>query len=502
MTKFAEAPASELTLDPENWNELRNLGHRMLDDIFDNLQTLRDQPAWQPVPADVRLALDEPLPVAPQGEEDVYRDFLNNVLPYTSGNRHPRAWGWVRGGGTPFAMLAEMLAAGINTHAAGGQQAATYIEEQVIDWLRQVMGMPRGTSGILTSGGSMANMLGLAVARHAKAGFDIRTEGLQGGHAPLVIYGSTETHMWARKSVELLGFGQQAFRQIPVDQDFRIDANALLLQIQADREAGLHPVAVIGNAGTVNTGAVDDLSALAQVCREENLWFHIDGAFGAMLKFTSKYGHLVNGTEEADSLAFDLHKWGSLPFEAGCLLVRDADAHTAAFATRASYLETAARGMLSEGISFSDRGIEQSRSFKALKIWMTFKAYGTAMLGQVIEQNVEQADYLAHRVERHRELELLAPCRMNVVCFRYRSVSEMDEDERDRTNREIVLRLQESGEFIVSGTVLLGKYAIRVAHVNHRTRAEDFDALLDAVVRHGRDIVGEKLLFGYNEPQF
>jgi aromatic-L-amino-acid/L-tryptophan decarboxylase len=491
MKLSTTAPAAELTLDPENWNEMRQLGHRMLDDIFDHLETLREQPAWQPLPEQVRSSLQEPLPENPQGEEHVYQDFLQNVLPYTTGNRHPRAWGWVRGNGTPFAMLAEMLAAGINTHAAGGQQAANHIEEQVLGWLSQLMGMPAGTSGILVSGGTMANLLGLAVARHHKAGFDVRSEGLQGSHERLTIYCSAETHMWARKSVEFLGLGQQSLRQIPVGEDFRIDTAALLQQIHDDRAAGLRPIALIGNAGTVNTGAVDDLRELARVCKDENLWFHVDGAFGALLKFTEKYKHLVEGLEMADSLAFDLHKWMYLPFEVGCLLVRDAEVHKATFAAQASYLETTKRGMLAGGLSFSDRGIELSRGFKALKVWMSLKAYGSKMHGQLIEQNMEQAEHLATAISNHSELELLTPRTMNIVCFRYHPASLSSDERLNQINREIVLRLQESGEFVVSGTVLRGNYVIRVANTNHRSRKEDFDALLESVTMHGRLVVME-----------
>ena len=495
MAHPIEAAADQLTLDPENWNELRQLGHRMLDDIFNHLETLRDQPAWQPLPEQVRQAIREPLPIAPQGEEKAYQDFLHNILPYTTGNRHPRAWGWVRGNGTPFAMLAEMLAAGINTHAAGGQQAATYVEEQVIAWFTQIMGMPVGSSGILISGGTMANLLGLAVARQAKAGFDIRREGLQGAaQQPLIIYCSTETHMWARKSVEFLGLGQKSLRQIPVDENFQIDLGALKQQIQMDRAAGLRPIALIANAGTVNTGAVDDLPALAKICRHEDLWFHVDGAFGALLKLSPRYEHLVAGIEQADSLAFDLHKWMYLPFEVGCLLVRDAEAHAATFASQASYLETTTRGMLADGLPFSDRGIELSRSFKALKVWMSLKAYGATLHGQLIEQNIEQAKYLASIVQGHPELELMAPRSMNIVCFRYRA-QDVFNKELDQVNREIVLRLQESGEFVVSGTTLNGNYVIRIANTNHRSRIEDFEALAAAVVAQGRLVAAEEPVF-------
>ncbi len=490
---LTEAEIRQLTLDPEDWASLRVLGHRMLDDMLDHLATLRQQPAWQPVPPDVEAALNQPLPTAPEPAERVYEEFLNNVLPYTSGNRHPRAWGWVRGNGTPLAMLADMLASGINAHLGGGQQAPTLLEEQVLQWLKEMMGMPVESSGILTSGGTMANLLGLAVARHAKAGFDLREEGLQSDHPTLLVYGSTETHMWARKSMEFLGLGNRALRQIPVDSDSRIDLAALKVQIKADREQGFRPIAVVGNAGTVNTGAIDDLPGLAAICREEDLWFHVDGAFGALLRLSPRYAPMVRGMELADSLAFDLHKWMYLPFDIGCVLIRNRDAHTAAFATPASYLEETDRGMLAGGMIFSDRGIELTRSFKALKVWMSLKTHGIETYAALIEQNMEQAAHLAKLVENDAELQLLAPVAMNIVCFRYppQDAPPVEPERLNQLNRELVLRLQESGKFIVSGTVLDGTYAIRVANTNHRSRMEDFDALAKEVVVMGRRLLND-----------
>ena len=236
------------------------------------------------------------------------------------------------GTGTPVAMLAEMLAAGMNSWVGGFDQSATLVEEQVLSWLTDMLGFPQGTSGVLTSGCTVANIIGLAVARHAKAPFDVRKEGLQNHtHAPLVIYCSSEMHSWAQKAVELMGLGDDCLRRIAVDASFRMEISALRAAIQADRKNGKTPFCVIGTAGTVNTGTVDPLLELAAICREEELWFHIDGAFGALVALSPKWRTKVTGLQLADSLAFDLHKWMYIPFEAGCVLVRDREAHRGTF---------------------------------------------------------------------------------------------------------------------------------------------------------------------------
>ncbi len=306
-------PEPERTLDPvgpKEWDELRALGHRMLDDMLDYLRTVRERAAWRPVPPDVRRRLAEPLPHGPTPAEAVYEQFTRDVLPYPTGNVHPRFWGWVIGTGTPLAMLADMLASGMNPQVAEFDDAPAVVENQVIGWLVELLGMPAGTHGLLVSGGSMANFVGLAVARNARAGYDVRERGVQGSDRPqLLVYESTETHSSVRKAVELLGLGNQALRRIPVAADYTIDVAALRRAIAEDRAAGHRPICVVGNAGTVNTGATDDLPALAALCREEGLWLHVDGAFGALAALAPALRPLVHGIEQADSVAFDLHKW-------------------------------------------------------------------------------------------------------------------------------------------------------------------------------------------------
>jgi len=481
--------ALEESLDPENWDELRSLGHRMLDDMFDYLSTLRDKPAWQPVPESVRDQLSVPLPTQPQDINAVYQEFVRNVLPYTNGNRHPRFWGWVQGNGTPLGMLADMLAAGMNPHLAGFDQAPTLVEHQVLAWLIEMMGMGPETSGILVGGGTMANITGLIVARHAKAGFDIREEGLQSPRHPmLTLYGSSETHGWAQKAAEMMGLGNRAFRRVAVDGDFRINLSALRRAVADDRAAGHRPFCIIGNAGTVNTGAIDDLAAIAKFCREEELWFHIDGAFGALARIVPSLASMVDGIEQADSLAFDLHKWMYLPFEIACVLVRDAMAHTNAFTLTPSYLARTSRGVIAGGLPFAERGLELTRSFRALKVWMSFKSHGMNAYSRLIEQNVYQARYCAGLIEAHEDLELVAPAPLNVVCFRF-APKHGPRDKLNLINEEILLRIQESGLAVPSGTVIGDTFALRIAITNHRSRREDFDLLVRTVSKIGRALI-------------
>jgi glutamate/tyrosine decarboxylase-like PLP-dependent enzyme len=479
----------EETLDPADWEALRALGHRMLDDMITYLQTVRERPVWQPVPEPVKRQLKSPLPVEPQDPGSVYQDFLDQVLPYPLGNIHPRFWGWVMGNGTPFGMLAEMLAAGFNPNMGGGNHVANYVEAQVIDWCKTMFDFPPEASGLLVSGGSMANLVGLAVARNTLAGFDVRNDGLVGAPNRLIVYASREVHSSVHKAVELLGLGRDALHLIPVDSEYRIEIPALEATIAADRQAGDQPLCVVGNAGTVNTGAIDDLERLADLCEREKMWFHVDGAFGAMAALSEELHQYIKGMQRADSLAFDLHKWLYLQFEAGCVLVRRESDHRRAFSLTPEYLAHGGeRGLASGSLWFSDYGVQLTRGFRALKAWMVIKEHGIRKFGRMIEQNVSQARYLAALVDAAPQLERLAPVPLNIVCFRYRAEG-LDDLALNELNQELLIRLHESGLAVPSYTILDGRYALRAAITNHRSRREDFDLLVREVIRLGDELV-------------
>lgn len=479
-------PIDQETLDPDDLDELRAVGHRMLDDMFDRVAHLRERPVWQAVPESVRQALRGPVPIVGQPVDVVYAEFLEWIAPYPLGNDHPRFWGWVMGNGTPLGMLAEMLAAGINPNVGGAEHAANYVEAEVIDWCKDLLGFPPETSGILVSGGSMANLLALAVAR-SRLSYDVRGEGVQGATSRAALYGSSEMHSSIQRAVEVLGLGNRSLRVIPVREDYTIDLVALRAAVDRDLADGIVPLCLIANAGTTNTGAIDPLETMADLAVEYGMWFHVDGAFGALAALSPDLKPLVVGMERADSLAFDLHKWGYQPFEVGCTLVRNARSHLATFTLTPEYLKHDERGTASGSLWLSDYGVELSRGFRALKVWMAFKVHGVEKLGRLVLQNVEQARYLAELVERSPYLELLAPIALNVVCFRFIAPT-LDDEQTDTLNAEVLIRVQEGGLAVPSGTRVHGRYAIRCAITNHRSRWEDFDLLVEAVERIGQEL--------------
>jgi aromatic-L-amino-acid decarboxylase len=479
------------SLDPENWDELRELGHRMIDDLFDDLRSLRDQPVWKPVPDNVRAQLsgDTP-PLEPQGARAAYDDYRRLIAPYPRGNVHPRFWGWVNGSNLPMGILGDLLASALNPSVSSFENSANLVEEQVLHWLKHLLGFPDTYSALLTSGSSMSNVIALAVARNATLPFDVRREGLAASNQRLAMYCSSETHSSIRKAVELLGMGNDTLRSIPVTAEYRIDLGALRKAIAHDRQAGIYPLCVIGNVGTVNTGAIDNLDHLSDLCAQEKLWLHVDGAFGALAWLCPEMRPILGPLQRADSLAFDLHKWMYLPYDVGCVFVADASAHRDTFSVAVSYLATISS--LHDGIvtSFPDYGIELSRRFRALKVWLCLKEHGARRFEQQIRQNISQAHYLAKRIQARDQLELMAPVSLNVVCFRYVS-PHLGSEATNALNIDLLNRLQRGGLVFASSTVLQGQNVLRVAITNHRSQQADFDLLVREVIRLGSELAAE-----------
>ncbi len=481
----------EETLDPPDWTELRRLGHRMMDDAMDYLEGVRERQVWQPIPLEVREHFAESLPLEPTDAAEVYAEAKQHILSYPTGNIHPRFWGWVIGSGSPVGMLAELLTGAMNCNAWGADQIAIEVERQVIGWLKQGLGFAPDASGILTNGGSVSNLVGLAVARNAKAEVDMAQEGVQALPRPMVLYASSSTHSSVRKAVELMGLGSKALRSIPVDADYRIRTDLLRQAIAEDRAAGRLPFCIVANAGTVDTGAFDPLEELADLAQKEGLWLHVDGAFGACAAFSEELRPMVQGMERADSVAIDLHKWLHVQYDAGCVLVRNPHHHHSTFSSPVSYLARARRGLSGGTLWFNEYGFELSRSFRALRVWMAFKTYGMRKHARLIEQNVAQAKYLAELVSQASELELLAPVALNVVCFRY-VVEGVEQETVNRLNQDLLASLQECGVAAPSSTMLQGGFAIRVAITNHRSRREDFEVLVRESIRMGRELAAAR----------
>ena len=477
------------TLDPADWDEMRVLAHRMVDDAIDYLATVRERPVWQPVPDEVAARFSESAPRDPADPAAVYDEFRETIFPYPMGNIHPRFWGWYMGSGTVFGALADFMAAIMNPNLGGGNHVANMVEEQVINWMKAMFAFPDDASGLLVSGGSMANLIGLAVARNDRAGFNVREMGLLAGGEQMTVYASSEVHSCHQKAVELLGLGSHALRKIPVKDDYTIDLAALEATIAADRAAGLRPICVVGNAGTINTGAIDDMNVLADLCAREALWFHVDGAIGAVAVLADSVRPQLAGIERADSIALDLHKWMHVPFEAGCVLVRHDEAHRAAFSLTPAYLEHGTRGLAGGRLWFNEYGLQLTRQFRALKVWMSIKEHGLDRYGRMMDRNVEQACYLGSLIEAHPSLELMAPIGLDIVCFRY-NPGGLDDAALNDLNKSVLIELQERGIAAPSYTTLDGRYCLRVAIANHRSTTADFDLLVESVSQLGGALHG------------
>lgn len=478
----------DVTLDPADWEPTRALAHKMLDDAIVRLQGLREGPVWQPMPDEMKACFHGPPPATPSPLEAVYADVTDKLYPYAMGNTHPRFWAWYMGAGSLTGALADFLAAIDGSNLGGGNTGATLVDQQVTDWLRRMMGFPEGASGTLVNGGSMANIVGLTAARNAMAGVDLHTMSVADIDAPLRFYASDQVHACHMKAMNLLGLGGKALTRVTTDDAFRMDIDALRHAIRADRALGMRPACVIATAGTTNTGAIDPLHDIADLCRDEGIWLHVDGCIGALFSIAPDSRHLVAGIERADSIALDLHKGLQAPFDVGCALLRDRRLHRSTFAEDAEYLQVASRGLAAAEF-LHDYGPETTRSFRALKVWMTLRQHGTDTFGRILDRNVDQARHLTALIEAEPELVLMAPTATTVVCFRH-APKGMDEAGLRTHNTEIMRLIQESGIAVITDTTIRSKHCLRVAICNHRTRHDDLDLLVREVVGVGNRILG------------
>jgi glutamate/tyrosine decarboxylase-like PLP-dependent enzyme len=476
---------SPFDLSPD---EIRRLGYAAADAVAGHYERLRSRPVFGKI-GDRAALFDEPVPEDPLPFEEVLAFASEHILPFPMGNSHPRFYGFINATADPVAFTADYLAAAMNPNCWGGDHAAIHVENRVIGWLARMLGFPPDTEGILVSGGSMANFTALAAARRAMSPGNVREDGLS-GKAALTVYASDQVHSCVDKAVDLLGLGTSQLRKIETDARFRIRLDRLFEAVAQDRREGLRPAIVVGNAGTVNTGAIDPLAELADFCERESLWFHVDGAYGAMAMLSPALAPLFAGLERADSIAADPHKWLYVPYEAGATLVRGAGRLAAAFRKFPEYLAADSESPFPGPAWFAERGVELSRGFKALKVWMGLKTHGRKLYAASIERDVRLAGGLAAQVEAHPDFEPLAESVLSIANFRYRPADrDLSDAELDRLNRRIINRLVADGSFFLAPTVLKGRTALRVAIVNFRTQEEDLRFLLEEASRIGREIL-------------
>ncbi len=462
---------SENSLDPDDWDEFRALSHQALDMMIDDLASIRQRPVWVELPEDARKRLDVAAPREKTGLAEILAEFSEAIMPYVVGNRHPAFFGWAHGAGTPAGMVAEMLAAGLNANCGGRNHVGIELERRIAAWMAEAFSFPQTSAGLLVGGTSMANFLGVLIARRAFLGDDVRRDGLSG--EKLRAYASTEAHGCVAQALDMAGLGMGALRKIPCDEAGRMDFAALQAQVAADRAKGEEPFLIVASAGTVNFGAVDPLETLADFARDEKLWLHVDGAFGALAVFSDTLRPLLKGIERADSIAFDFHKWAHVPYDAGFILTRDGEAQRGTFASPAAYLTRADAGLAKGETWPCDLGPDLSRGFRALKVWMTLRTFGTRALGAAMEQNCAIARRLGERVEASSEFRLAAPVPLNIVCF---SLARKNADE---ANRRLVEALHVRGVAAPSITLIGGAAVIRCAIFNHRTTLADIESFFD-----------------------
>jgi glutamate/tyrosine decarboxylase-like PLP-dependent enzyme len=471
-----------------NWSneEIKRVGYRVVDMIADYLTTLPGRPVFRPCPQDLIDAfMDGPVPQAGEGVDALLDEFASKVASFPFGNGHPRFFGWVNSPPAIIGVFADALAAAMNPSCAGGNHAAIYVERQVLQWFKKLIGFPEnGSMGLLVSGGSMASLTGLAVARHVKLP-GVRTGGMQNLRRRAVAYVSVEGHTCIRKALELLGFGSENVRAIPVDGSLRMQVSQLEEAIRRDLESGHLPVVVAASAGTASTGTIDPLHEIREVCGRHGVWFHADAAYGGPAVLTARYRNALSALKDADSLALDPHKWMYVPVEAGLSLVRDGAAMRDTFSLVPPYIRTDGNSAGVLGLPwFSEYGFQQTRGFRALKVWMALKFHGVDGYTASIERDLPLADQLAERVRQSADLQLVTEPSLSIVCFRFAPVPlRNDEEKLNQLNKRLLEAVQLGGDAFLSSTTVNGTFCLRACVINHRSTEQDIDSLIAHIKR-------------------
>jgi len=474
-------------------SEFRAAGHDLVDQIARWLETLPEGPVVRDAsPAEIRQALhaDRPLPESGSEAQPLLDEAASLLFRHSLFNGHPRFFGYITSSPAPIGALADLLASAVNPNVGAWRLApvATEIEVQTVRWIAELIGLPPGTGGLLVSGGNMANFVCFLAARAAKTTADVRTTGLRSLSGQLRVYASAETHTWLHKAADLFGLGTDAIRWIPTDADQRMEVAALESRIVADAASGDLPFLVVGTAGSVSTGVVDPLADIAAACRRHNLWFHVDGAYGALAAQVPGAPEHLLGVCEADSVAVDPHKWLYAPLEAGCALVRRPADLLGAFSYHPSYYH-----FDHEMTNYFDYGPQNSRGFRALKVWLALRQVGRSGYLQMIGDDMRLARELYALVQQHPDFEPIAQ-HLSIATFRYvprdlQSVQPSPETEAylQRLNQELLTRVERSGEAFLSNAMVGGRFALRACIVNFRTSLADIEALPPLLARLGRE---------------
>jgi len=487
-------PVRDLDWDPKRARAFADGAVEAWEELLERLPELPVRRSWSA--EEVRDAVAIPVPDEPMPDDELLAYLREVVFEWSAYLGHPRFLAYISGAGTVPGAVADLLAAGVNMNVGGWQLApsATEIELALTRFFaREMFGLPETAGGLIVSGGAMANFVGLKVARDHRAGWDVRNDGILAG-PQLGLYLSTETHVVSDRAADMLGIGWRNVRHVPVDDGYRMRVDELRAQIARDRDAGMRPFAVVGSAGTVSTGAIDPLERIAEVCAEEGLWFHVDGAYGGPATLAEDLRPLFAGIERADSIAFDPHKWLYTPHSGGCVLLRDFSLLQDSFDAHPSYVHQA-KEVTHAGLDLGRHGPQFSRSFWALKVWVSLLAHGRSAYGRRISHDAELARYLGERVEEHPAFELACPVGLSICCFRYVPPDLPEGSGREgylsTLNERLMAQMQVDGRVFLSNAVLGDRFVLRGCILNFRTEADDIDAVLDVAEELGAGLDAE-----------